>query len=181
VSVLTRKQAVTDSSGLRAQAAYAARQVGPLASKTVPMAQQAALQAQVAAQQAVPLARTAGASVRQGADGAIAWATPKVDAARAWAAPQLEQSAHAISESLAPMISSALINAAHKIDAPPRKKPRGRRGGKLAGIMLLITAAGAGALVAMRMRQRPTEFTAAPAAGDSSAPDPDMNGHSQIV
>ena len=69
----------------------------------------------------MPLARTAGTSVRQGADDAVAWATPKVDAARSWAAPQLEQSARAISENLAPMISSALITAAHKIEVPKRK------------------------------------------------------------
>ena len=178
MSVLTRKNQINDSSGLRAQAAYAARQVGPLASKSLPMAQQAAQQAQVAAQQAVPFARTAGTSVRQGADGALAWATPKVDAARAWAAPQLEQSARAISDSLAPTISSALLNAAHKIDAPVRKKPRRR--GLIAGIGLLVAAAGGGVFVAMRLRQ-PAESESVTVADEEAPPDPDMNGHSQIV
>ena len=174
MSVLTKKQPISDSA-LRAQAAYAA-----LASKTVPLAQQAALQAQAAAQQAGPLARTAGTSMRQGADGAVAWATPRVDAARSWAAPQIEQTAHAISDSLAPMISGALINAAHKIDAPVREKPR-RRGGMIAGVLLLVAAICGGAAVAMRLRQEPTEIEAVTVTDDSATPDPDMNGHSQIV
>jgi hypothetical protein len=178
VSVLTRKHQINDSTGLRAQAAYAARQVGPLATKSLPMAQQAAQQAQVAALQAVPIARTAGTSIRQGADGALAWATPRVDAARSWAAPQLEQSARAISESLAPTISAALINAAHKIDAPVRKKPRRR--GRIAGIALLLAAAGGGVFVAMRLRQ-PAESDSIPVSDEEVPPDPDMNGHSQIV
>ena len=178
MSVLTRKHQINDGSGLRAQAAHAARQVGPLATKSLPMAQQAAQQAQVAAQQAVPLAKTAGTSIRQGADGAIAWVTPRVDAARSWAAPQLEQSARAISESLAPTISGALINAAHKIDAPVRKKPRRR--GLIAGSALLLAAAGGGVLVAMRLRQ-PAEPDAGTMTDEENPPDPDMNGHSQIV
>jgi len=167
VSVLTRKHQINDGSGLRAQAAHAARQVGPLATKSLPMAQQA-----------VPLAKTAGTSIRQGADGAIAWVTPRVDAARSWAAPQLEQSARAISDSLAPTISSALINAAHKIDAPVRKKPRRR--GLIAGTALLLAAAGCGVLVAMRLRQ-PDEPDAGTMTDEENPPDPDMNGHSQIV
>jgi len=178
VSVLTKKQPTRDNSGLRAQAAYAA-----LASKTVPLAQQAqaaAQQAQAAAQQAKPLAKTAGTSMRQSADGAVAWATPKVDAVRSWAAPQLEQTAHVISDSLAPMISSALLDAAHKIDAPVRKKHRRRRG-MMVGGLLLVAAAGAGATVAMRLRQPPTEFSSVPPTDDRETPDPDMNGHSQIV
>lgn len=176
MSVLTKKQPTSDSAALRAQAAYAA-----LASKTVPLAQQAALQAQAAAQQAGPLARTATTSMRQGADGAVAWATPKVDAARSWAAPQLEQTARAISDSLAPMISGALVNAAHKIDAPVRQKRRRRRRGMIAGALVLVAAAGAAAAVAMRLRQEPTELSSVPVTDDKAPPDPDMNGHSQIV
>ena len=173
MSVLTKKQPISDSA-LRAQAAYAA-----LASKTVPLAQQAALQAQAAAQQAGPLARTAGTSMRQGADGAVAWATPRVDAARSWAAPQIEQTARAISDNLAPMISGALINAAHKIDAPVREKPRRR--GMIAGVLLLVAAVCGGAAVAMRLRQQPTEISPVTMTDDTAPPDPDMNGHSQIV
>jgi hypothetical protein len=160
----------------------------------------AALQAQ-AAQQAMPLARTAGTSIRHGADDAVAWATPKVDAARSWAAPQLEQSARAISENLAPMISSALISAAHKIEAPKRKSHQ--RGRLLAGSMLLAAAGGLVATVVMRLRQQTDGLSGASADGGTSAgqapdsahteagtgigfetddgPDPDMNGHSTIT
>jgi hypothetical protein len=166
----------------------------------VPLAQLAALQAQ-AAQQAMPLARTAGTSIRHGAGDAVAWATPKVDAARSWAAPQLEQSARAISENLAPMISSALISAAHKIEVPKRKSHE--RGRLLAGSMLLAAAGGLVAALIMRLRQQTDGLSGGSAVGSASAepgpdsarsepgtgigfetddgPDPDMNGHSTIT
>jgi hypothetical protein len=174
--------------------------VAPLA-RTAPLAQLAALQAQHAAQQAMPLARIAGTSIRHGADDAVAWVTPKVDAARSWAAPQLEQSAHAISESLAPMISSALITAAHKIDVPKRKSRQ--RGRLVAGSMLLAAAGGLATALVMRLRQQTAGFAGASAVGGTPAgpgpdsarteagtgigfetddgPDPDMNGHSNIT
>jgi len=196
VSVLTRKQ---PASGARGQAVHAARRVAPLA-KSVPLTQLTALQAQ-AAQQAMPLARTAGTSIRHGADDAVAWATPKVDAARSWAAPQLEQSARAISENLAPMISSALISAAHKIEVPKRKSHQ--RGRLLAGSMLLAAAGGLVAAVVMRLRQQPDGFSDPSAASGAppepvsdsehteagtgigfetdDGPDPDMNGHPTIT
>ncbi len=194
MSVLTKKQ---PADALRWQAIQAVREAGPLA-KTVPLAQLAALQAQQAAQQALPLARTAGTSIRHGTDDAVAWATPKVDAARSWAAPQLEQSAHAISENLAPMISSALMAAAHKIEVPKRKSVQRRR--LLTGSMLIAAAAGLAAALVMRLRQQPQGFSGAGAVGpaepgpDSArseagtrlgfetddGPDPDMNGHSTI-
>jgi len=184
VSVLTRKPEVVEVSGVRGHATRAARQVAPLAGKAVPMAQQAA-------QQAVPLARNAGATVRQGTDNAIAWATPLVDAARSWAAPQIEQSAHAISETIAPMISSALISAAEKIDTTPQR-PRRRRTGLVLGTMLLALASIA-AVLALRQRQNSAVYTPpAPAPGqppeagtsqdvDAAEPDADMNGHQRIV
>jgi hypothetical protein len=192
VSVLTKKQ---PASGLRLQAVQAVRQAAPLA-KTVPLAQLAALQAQ----QAVPLARAAGTSIRHGADDAVAWVTPKVDAARSWAAPQLEQSARAISDNLAPMIAGALISAAHKIDAPKRR-PR-QRGRLVAGSMLLAAAAGLATAVVMRLRQQTEGFADASAVGSAAepgpdsartdagtgigfetddGPDPDMNGHPTIT
>jgi hypothetical protein len=136
-------------SDLRDQAVATARQVGPLA--------------QQAAQQAVPLARNASAYAQQGTESAVAWATPKVDAARSWAAPQLEQSARAISESIAPMITSALLTAAQKVDAPKRKS-RNSRKGIVAGTVLLTAAAGAGAaaIYAMLHRQNGNGVAAAP-------------------
>jgi hypothetical protein len=197
VSVLTKKH---PASAARWQAVQAVREARPLA-KTVPLAQLAALQAQQAAQQAAPLARTAGTSILHGADDAVAWVTPKVDAARSWAAPQLEQSARTISENLAPMISDALISAAHKIDVPKRK-PR-QRGRLIAGSMVLAAAASLAAALVMRLRQQADSLSGASGVGGTSAepgpdsarseagtgmgfdtddgPDPDMNGHSTIT
>ncbi len=196
MSVLTRKPDVSQPSGLRGHAAKAARQIAPIATKAAPLAQQAAQQAQYAAQQAqyaaqqaaqqaVPLARQTVPLARQGADSAVAWATPLVDAARSWAAPQLEQSAHALSESIAPMISNALITAAHKIDVP-QQQPR-RRTRLLVMAMLVTAAAGGAAVVAIRRRQYANGFPASAENGPTSAsegpgydidrsPDPDMNG-----
>jgi hypothetical protein len=157
VSVLTRNHSVKNQNGLRDQAVSAYRQLGPLA--------------QQAAQQAAPYARNAGASVQQGTDSAVAWATPKVDAARSWAAPQLEQSARAISDSIAPMISGALLTAAQKIDAPKRQS-HGSRKGMVAGTVLLTAAAGAGAaaVYAMLHRQNGDSVTFAAPAETGPAP-----------
>lgn len=169
MSVLTKKQPINARGKFRASTALTASQLG---TKAQIAAQQAALQAQAAAQHAGPLAKTAK-------DGAVAWATPKVDSARAWAAPQLEQSARAISENLAPTISSALMSAARKIDAPQREKPR-RRGPMYMGIALLAAAAGAVAAFVMRLKERPVEFTSVPVT-EHQPPDPDLDGHSDIV
>jgi hypothetical protein len=159
VSVLTKKQPVNGAAvratALRGQAVNVARQVGPLAQQTVPVA-------------------------RQGAGNVVEWATPYVDAARSWAAPQIEGSAHAITASLAPAISDALISAAHKIDAPARKS--GSHRGLVAGSLLLTAAAGTAALLIIRHRQDANGISAMPATdGEPEGPDADMNGHSRIV
>jgi hypothetical protein len=150
VSVSTKKQAVSGTNGFGDRFARAGRPVGTLAGKTVPLAQNASV------------------SVRQGAGSAIARATPAVEAARSWAAPQLEQSAHAITDTIAPMISDALINAAHKIDVP---KPRRRiRGGMVAGAVALTAVAGAASFAAIRMRKQSNGF--APDGQDTTMPPP---------
>jgi hypothetical protein len=172
---VTRKPAADQLNGMRDQAAKAARQVGPMAAR-VPMAQQA-----------MPLAR-------QGADTAVAWVIPIVDAARSWAAPQLEQSAHTINDNIAPAISGVLLNAAHKIEVPPKKQ--GHRNELVVGSMLLTAAASVAALLARRNRRNQDPFAVATAtdgermAGeetvveyriDGEPPDPDADGHSNIV
>lgn len=140
MSASTKKQAVSGSNGFSDRFARAGRPVGTLAGKTVPIAQ------------------NAGMSVRQGAGSAMAKATPAMEAARSWAAPQLEQSAHAITDTIAPMISDALITAAHKIDVP---KPRRRvRGGMVAGAVALTAVAGAASFAAIRMRKQDSGFAA---------------------
>ena len=117
-----------------------------------------------------------------GAGTAFAKASPAVDAARSWAAPQLEQSAHAITDTIAPAISDALITAAQKIEVPKPKK-RGR-GGLVAGVVALTAAAGAATLAAIRMRRQDnngfgTESQAEPGLRDE--PGPDADGQSRIV
>jgi hypothetical protein len=174
VSLSTRKQPVSMNEVLRYRAAQAGGQVGTLAGKAMPFAQQA-----------MPLAQTAGTTVRQGAGTAMSKTTPVVEAARSWAAPQLEQSAHAISETIAPMISNALMTAAHKIEVP---KPRQRSNRALvAGAMVLTAAAGAAAAAAVRMRRNSgangavTVTTEQVRAETEPPPDPDMDGRTRIV
>ncbi|MGH3301859.1 MAG: hypothetical protein ACRDOK_09285 [Streptosporangiaceae bacterium] len=173
MSVTTRKQLVWTSNGVGDRVARMGRPVGSLASKTMPLAQ------------------TAGTTVRQGAGSAIAMATPAVEAARSWAAPQLEQSAHAITDTIAPMISDALITAAHKIDVPRRRKKR-VRGGVVAGAVALTAAAGAATFAAIRLRRQDSGFAAdaedvtavppaGPGPGEEPGPDPEADGHSRIV
>jgi hypothetical protein len=188
VSLLTKDKSVNDTSGISGQAIYVVRQA-------VPAAKNARV---IAAQQAVPLARSAGSSIKQGTNGAVAWVTPYVGAARHWAAPWLEQSATAVTDNLAPKVSDALITAAHKIDyVEPKQHRRLTKATVLAGSMLL-TAAGAAAAFSLRRRDGNGGYTAAPMAdtgesatsptsmGDGDGPDetamPDAeaNGHPPI-
>lgn len=158
---------------LRYRAAQAGGQVGALAGKAMPIAQQA-----------MPLAQNAGMSVRQGAGSAMSRTTPVVVAARSWAAPQLEQSAHAITETIAPMISDALLSAAHKIEVP---KPKQRSNRVLvAGAMVLTAAAGAATAAAVRMRRNAgangaVTVTTESVTVETEPPDPDLDGRSRIV
>jgi len=173
LSLSTRKQAVSMNDLLRHRAAQAGGQVGALAGKAMPLAQQA-----------MPLAQSASTTVRQGAGTAMSKTTPVVEAARSWAAPQLEQSAHAISESIAPMISNALITAAHKIEVPKRKQKSNRA--LVAGAMALTAAAGAATALAVRMRRNAcgngaVMVTADQMQGETEPPDPDLDGRSRIV
>jgi hypothetical protein len=161
---------------LRFRAAQAGSQVGTLAGKAVPFAQQA-----------MPLAQNASTTVRQGAGSAMSRTTPVVEAARSWAAPQLEQSAHVITDTIAPMISGALLNAAHAIEVPKRPKPRGNRA-LMAGAMVLTAAAGAATAAAVRMRRNSSGngmMTAVTEAAMEETgpppPDPDLDGRSRIV
>lgn len=125
-----------------------------------------------AAQQAVPVARTAGVSMKQGADGAVAWATPYVGAARHWAAPRLEQSAAVLSETIAPIISDALVNAARKIDYVEPKR-RVNKSSLFAGSMLVIAAGCATAFALLHRQETDAGFTAATTPPDAAGPSPD--------
>jgi hypothetical protein len=176
VSLLTRKPSATGYAMLGEQARSSVRQAIPVAVN--------------ATHQAAPLARNAGMSMKHGTEGAIAWATPYADAARAWAAPKLEQSAVAVSENLAPMISDALVSAARKIDTKPVKQRRISNAGLLAASIALIAA---GAATALSLRKRSTDvigYTTTDVAGTTESVrlvteepveqdwiDPDANGH----
>ncbi len=190
MSLMTRKPPASGYAALSAQAKTAAKQASTAA---VNATNNAAQQAVPIARQAVPMAKTAGQSVKQGTDGAIAWATPYADAARAWAAPRLEQSAAAVSENLAPKISEALVTAARKIDNKPSKRRRVGNASLLAASVLLI-AAGAVAALSLRKRGQDDGYTAMDAAGtgpdsvtiiaeeetEQDWIDPDANGHPGI-
>jgi hypothetical protein len=172
VSLTTRKQQISTSNGLSDRVARAGRPMGAFAGKTVPLAQ------------------NASTTLRQGAGTAIARATPAVDAARSWAAPQLEQSAHAITDTIAPIISEALMTAAQRIDVPKRRKRS--RGGMVAGAVALTAAAGAATFAAVRMRRQDHGFAAGgqdmtagsatePVMGEEPGPDTGPDGTSRIV
>jgi hypothetical protein len=160
----------------------AARQAWPAAMNATTTAAQ---QAGPLARQAVPLAKSAGMSVRESADEAIAWATPYADAARTWAAPRLEESAVAISENIAPAISGALMSAARHVD-PSHGRSRRRRGrASLLAAGLLLIAAGAAAAMAMLRNGHSDDLghTAGdPASGqEKSGPGKSGNGSARVM
>jgi hypothetical protein len=133
------------------------------AQRAVPAAKDAIPRAK---QQAVPMAKSAGDAVRHSAedvaawarphvDEVAAWAKPRVDDARSWAAPRLESSGRAVTETIAPAISEAMISAAHKLDVSPAH--RRRRVARVAAIAAMLAAA-ASAAAAVVLRRRPAEF-----------------------
>jgi hypothetical protein len=125
-------------------------------------ARDAAAQAVPKAKNAVPLAKNAGLTARHSAEDAVAWAAPMVNDARAWAAPHVEQAGLAVRDKIAPAISDAIVEAAHRLDAPtaPRRRlwPR-----VLAGIAML--AAAGSAVAAAVLRRRPTGMEFGPEGG----------------
>ena len=191
MSLSTKKQTVSYTSMIGGQAKS-------IAAQAVPAARNAGT---LATQQAAPLARNIGTSAKQSADSAVAWATPYVGAARHWAAPRLEQSATAVSENLAPMISDALRTAAQKIDYVEPKRHRISKTTLLAGSMLLTAAGAAAAAFTLRNRNgngngytadgaMSTSPDAATSGGsindgfgpdDRGKPEADGNGHQTIV
>lgn len=145
-------------------------------------ARDAAAQAVPKAKNAVPLAKNAGLTARHSAEDAVAWAAPKVREARAWAAPHVEHAGLAVRDKIAPAISDAIVEAAHRLDAPaaPHRRlwPR-----VLAGIAMLAAAGSAVAAAVLRRRPTGKEFgteggpaeqgaTDETAAGDSTSPTP---------
>lgn len=171
MSLLTRNNTGANNSGIRDQAYIVVRRAAAMP------------------KQAGPIAKTAGATARQGADVVVAWAAPRVDGARAWAAPRLERSGIAVRETIAPRVSDALVDAAHRLDT----RQRARRWPKLlAGMTMLAAAISAAAALMLRRRpepmpeppagQQPEGTTAADAPGYSPATaeaDQDANGQAR--
>jgi hypothetical protein len=142
-----------------------------------------------AAAQAVPVGKRAGTTavlgIRQGAQGAMEWAGPRVEEAvqgvRVWAAPRLEGAADAVTESVAPKVSSLLRSAADQV-RPEKAKPA-KTGIRslldwrwLLGIGAAAAAAGTTAAIAMRRRYAAAtaeakEATESP--GEDDGPDTD--------
>jgi len=134
-------------------------------SKVSDSAKQRALDA---AAQVVPLAKTAGLAAKSSAEEAVARAAPRVqDArarvaphvqdARAWAAPHVEQAGIAVRDKIAPTISAALVEAAHRLDVSPKRRRWPR---VLAGVALLAAAGSAIAAVVLRRRSEVVNFGA---------------------
>jgi hypothetical protein len=122
--------------------------------------------------QVVPMARSAGLAARQGADVVVAWANPHVRTARVWAAPRVEQAGYTVRDQVAPAVSAALIEAAHRLDDSPPPK-RSRWPWVLAGIGLLAAAGSAVAAVMLKRRPEPEAFGAEDQmTADSATPGP---------
>jgi hypothetical protein len=144
------------------------------------------------ASQVVPMAKTAGLAARQSAEDAAAWAAPRVKDARSWAAPRVEQAGIAVrdkigpavsetvSDTIAPAISSVLVEAARRLDdSPPRRKRWPR---VLAGFAMAAAVGSAVAAVVLRRRpdfasfgsegQAPADASSAPGTDNGSAASP---------
>jgi hypothetical protein len=96
-------------------------------------------------------ARQAGAQVKPFATSTRAAAGRGVHRARAWAAPQVDRTAKAVQDKLAPQVSPMLSSAAQRIEPA---KPQRRRWRKLVGISILTAAACALAAL-VRNRAKP--------------------------
>jgi hypothetical protein len=136
------------------------------------------------ASQVVPLARNASLAARQSAEDAMAWAAPRVQDARTWVAPHVEQAGIAVRDKIGPTISSALVEAAHRLDdsAPRRKRwPR-----VLAGFAMLAAVGSAVAAVMLRRKPDFADFSTdgvPPGTGNGSAAataeEESANGHTR--
>lgn len=163
----------------------------------IPWTEQAKLRALETYAQVVPVARSACATARQGADVIVAWATPRVHGARAWAAPRVhgarvwaaprvEQAGYTVRDQYAPAVSAALIEAARRLDdSPPRRR---RWPWVLAGVGMLAAAGSAAAAILLKRRPEIETFepedqkdadSAGPGMDEVSAQAPGEPAHGQ--
>jgi hypothetical protein len=151
VSLMTKKHPVDNVVDVRDRAVQSVQRAVPVAKNAIPKAKQAVPLAKNAGNAVLRSAEDAAAWAKPHVDDAAAWAKPHVDDARSWAAPRLERSGIAVQESIAPVISEAMVSAARRLDVPPARKRR-RWVTVLAATMLIAAAASAAAAVAMRRR-----------------------------
>lgn len=104
-----------------------------------------------AADQVMPLAKTAGAAAKLGAD-----------KTRTWAAPQVERAGQVVEDSVAPKVSSVLSAAARRLEPDKPRRPRWR---KVVG----VSAAAAGVVSAFAAAVRNRAKASAAAASDARA------------
>jgi len=148
--------------------------------------------------QMVPVARNAGLTAKQGADVIVAWANPRVRGARVWAAPRVElagvavrdqigpavstaliDAAHRLDKQVSPVVSAALIEAAHRLDDSPPPPKRSRWPWLLAGIGLLAAAGSAAAAIMLKRQSESETFGAEDEmTADSATPSTDA-GYAQ--
>ena len=154
------------------------------------------------AQQVVPMAKNAGQAARQGAQGAARWARPRVQgartwaepqvraartwaepqvrAARSWAAPRVEQAGLAVRDKIAPTISTAIVEASHRLDAQPPQRRRRLWPRLVAAAAMLAAAASAAAAVIIK-RQGDAVTAAEDADGDGMPPADGPSGATQAT
>ena len=119
-----------------------------------------------AAAQAAPMGKRAGTTAVQGVQGAMEWATPRVQdavrGAREWAAPRLDDAADAVTATVAPKVSSALHATANQVRPTETAKTGLSRLLDWRWLLGLgVAAAAAGATAAVAMRRRYASATAA--------------------
>jgi hypothetical protein len=143
------------------------------------------------AQQVVPMAKNAGQAARQGAQGAAhwvrprvqgarTWAEPQVRAARSWAAPRVEQAGLAVRDKIAPTISTAIVEASHRLDAQPPQRRRRLWPRLVAAAAMLAAAASAAAAVIIK-RQGDTVTAPEEADADGMPPAGGPSGATQAT
>ena len=123
-----------------------------------------------AAAQAIPAGKRAGTTAAQGV-------RQGVQGAREWAAPRIEDAAEAITTTVAPKVSSALMSTASKVKPGGTGKTGVRRllsWRWLLGTGAAMAAVGAGAAIAMRRR-----YASATAEAKNATESPEDGGTAQ--
>jgi hypothetical protein len=151
VPVISRKNPTRDADGASRGVLGMAAQMAPIAGTASTACRQGA---EGASRWAAPRVQAARSWAEPQLQAAQAWAEPQVQAARSWAAPRVEQAGLAVRDKIGPSLSSALVEASHRLDGTPPQPQRPRRWPQLvAGIAILAAAAGSAVAAVMLKRQ----------------------------